>query len=141
MYGGSTITQQLARTFFLIPKKLLICKYAEVLISFEMELFLSKHRILELYLNYCEWGKGIFGIEQASKYYYNKNVNKLSIDEASRLIAILASPIKNSVDILNTNSILTKRYNLIKLRYYTIKFRYYTYMKFHGQKEHDASQK
>ncbi len=123
MYGGSTITQQLSRTMFLMPKKLLIRKYIEVLISLEMDLILKKDRILELYLNYCEWGKGIFGIAQASDNYFNKAVYRLTVDETARLITILANPVDYGPYSFEKRKFLANRY-------YIIKFRYYTYTKF-----------
>ncbi len=128
MYGGSTITQQLARTFFLIPKKLLLRKYIEALIAVEMELFLSKDRILELYLNYCELGKGIFGIGSAAEYYYQKEVPHLSLDETTRLITILASPI-------SYGPYSFEKRKFLSYRYYFIKFRYYSYRKFNEFKK------
>jgi len=127
MYGGSTITQQLSRTLFLMPKKLLIRKYIEVLISLEMDLILSKDRILELYLNYCEWGQGFFGIAQASENYFKKSVYKLTVDETARLITILANPVDYGPYSFEKKKFLANRY-------YIIKFRYYTYTKFQNIK-------
>jgi monofunctional biosynthetic peptidoglycan transglycosylase len=68
-FGGSTITQQLARNLYLSPEKSLIRKISEALITWRMEKILSKKRILEIYLNVAEWGDGIFGVEAASRYY------------------------------------------------------------------------
>jgi len=119
MYGGSTITQQLTRTLFLIPKKLILRKYIEVYMSLIMELFLTKERILELYLNYCEWGKGIFGISMAAKHHFNKEIRDLTIDEITRLITILANPVDFSPYSFKNKRFLTNRYYVIKLRYYT----------------------
>jgi len=124
MYGGSTITQQLSRTLFLFPKKLLLRKYLEVFIAIEIDFFLTKDRILELYLNYAEWGRGIYGIKNAAKKYYHKKPKKLTIDESTRLITILANPVDYSPFDFNKKKFLT-------YRYYIIKFRYYTYLKFH----------
>ena len=64
LYGGSTIPQQLARNLFLTPRKTYFRKYLEALISVEMDFLLSKNRILELYLNNIEWGKGCSGSVQ-----------------------------------------------------------------------------
>jgi len=119
MYGGSTISQQLSRTLFLFPRKLLIRKYIEVLITLGMECILTKDRILELYLNYCEWGKGIFGVERAAEFWYRKNVNDLTIDETARMITILASPIAYGPYTFHYKKFLANRYYVIKLRYYT----------------------
>ena len=59
-----------------------------------METFLGKERILELYLNYAQWGKHIFGCEAASQYYFSKPCNNLTADQAARLAAVLAKPHK-----------------------------------------------
>ncbi len=124
MFGGSTITQQISRTLFLLPKKLLVRKYMEVLIALQMDAMLSKERILELYLNYAEWGKGVFGLSRAAEHYYGKTVDTMNVDQSTRLIAILANPIDYSpYDFMGAK--------LLANRYFMIKFRYYTYMKFH----------
>ena len=113
-YGGSTITQQLARTLFLIPNKTYFRKYLELIIAIELDLILSKDRILELYLTYAEWGKNVYGIQNASQYYYKKNFSKISADQRIRLITILASPIKYSPQNFSSNRLLKKRYQNIK---------------------------
>jgi len=91
-FGGSTVSQQLARNLWLSPEKSLLRKMREALITWRMEKVLSKRRILELYLNVVEWGEGIFGIEAASRHYYAKPSSKLTPFEATRLAAILPSP-------------------------------------------------
>jgi monofunctional biosynthetic peptidoglycan transglycosylase len=91
-FGGSTLSQQLARNLYLSPEKSLLRKMSEALITWKMEKALSKRRILELYLNVVEWGEGIFGIEAASRHYYEKPSSQLSPLEATRLAAILPSP-------------------------------------------------
>jgi len=91
-FGGSTLSQQLARNLYLSPEKSLLRKMSEALITWRMEKVLSKRRILELYLNVVEWGEGIFGIEAASRHYYGKTSSQLSPLEATRLAAILPSP-------------------------------------------------
>lgn len=93
-YGGSTITQQLARTLYLSPKKSLLRKAKEAIITFWMERLLSKKRILEIYLNVVEWGDGIFGAEAAARHYYKKNCAELTPEEAVALASILPSPRK-----------------------------------------------
>jgi monofunctional biosynthetic peptidoglycan transglycosylase len=123
MYGASTITQQLSRTLFLLPVKSIIRKYVELLIALEMEMILDKDRILELYLNYCELGKGVFGIRNASYYYFGRNIYQLSTDEKSRMLAILANPILFSPYNFKNSKLVTNRY-------YILKFRYYTYNKY-----------
>ena len=63
LYGGSTLSMQTARTLFLVPFKSYLRKYLELIATVEMELILSKQRILEIYLSWAEWGRGVFGIE------------------------------------------------------------------------------
>lgn len=112
--GGSTIDQQLARTLFLYPKKSFVRKYLEILIAMEMDLFMTKERILELYLNSVEWGKGIFGIQTASYHYFNKGVAELDRDEMMRLVTILPSPVKyNPTNFMNLK-IMNQRYLFLK---------------------------
>jgi monofunctional biosynthetic peptidoglycan transglycosylase len=91
-YGGSTITQQLARTLYLSPKKNIIRKLKEALITVRLERSLSKRRILEIYLNVIEWGRGIYGAEAAARFYFNKSAADLTSDEAVALASILPSP-------------------------------------------------
>lgn len=117
MYGGSTLTMQTARTLFLIPVKSYLRKYLEVIIALEMELFLSKQRILELYLSWAEWGKGVFGVDGAAREYYGVSAQKLGIDQSARIIAILSSPIKYSPVNLSNSSLLKTRYNYLIRKY------------------------
>jgi monofunctional biosynthetic peptidoglycan transglycosylase len=93
-FGGSTITQQLARNLYLSPEKSLIRKISEAVITWRMEQALSKKRILELYLNVVEWGDGIFGVEAASRHYYGKPSFELVPEEAARLASVLPNPRK-----------------------------------------------
>lgn len=93
-FGGSTISQQLARNLYLSPSKSLWRKTREALITWRMEHVLSKKRILELYLNVVEWGDGIFGAEAASRHYFEKPASELSPREAARLAVVLPSPAK-----------------------------------------------
>jgi monofunctional biosynthetic peptidoglycan transglycosylase len=93
-FGGSTITQQLARNLYLSPEKSLMRKISEALITWRMEKVLSKKRILELYLNVAEWGEGIFGVEAASRRYYGKPSSELAPEEAARLASVLPNPRK-----------------------------------------------
>jgi monofunctional glycosyltransferase len=100
--GASTITQQLAKNLFLTNDKSFQRKYRELLYTVLMEKYLGKKRILELYLNYAQWGKTVFGCEAASRYYFKKASRNLSRYEAARLAAVLAMP--NRVSPLNVNS-------------------------------------
>jgi monofunctional biosynthetic peptidoglycan transglycosylase len=91
-YGGSTITQQLARNLYLSPQKNLLRKLKEALITVRLEQTLPKKRILEIYLNVVEWGRGIYGAEAAAQFYYQKSAADLTADEAAALASILPSP-------------------------------------------------
>jgi monofunctional glycosyltransferase len=93
-FGGSTISQQLAKNLFLTPSKNPIRKIKEAIYTWRMEQNLSKRRILELYLNVAEWGEGIFGIEAASRHYYRKSAIELSAMEAVRMVTALPNPRK-----------------------------------------------
>jgi len=93
-FGGSTITQQLARNLYLSPEKSMLRKISEAIITWRMEQTLSKKRILELYLNVVEWGDGIFGAEAASRHYYGKPSSELTPEEAARLASVLPNPRK-----------------------------------------------
>ena len=92
--GASTITMQLARNLFLFPDKNLVRKTIEILIALRLETVLSKNRILELYLNVVEWGKGIYGIKAAAKHYFQTTPEKLSSHQTAFLAAILPNPSK-----------------------------------------------
>lgn len=94
-FGGSTLTQQLAKNLFLSNERSWERKFKEFAFALLMEKQLGKKRILELYLNYAEWGKNIFGCEAASQVYYKKSCAKLNIDQAINLAAVLASPTKH----------------------------------------------
>ncbi len=92
--GGSTITQQLAKNLFLTPEKKVSRKIREWFIARELEKQLKKSRILELYLNSIEWGRGIFGIRAAANYYFRKLPDQLTLDEMVRLAAVLPNPLR-----------------------------------------------
>lgn len=93
-YGGSTLTQQLTRTLFLSPRKNLLRKAKEAVITVRLEGTLPKRRILELYLNTVEWGDGIYGAEAAARHYYGKSCSDLTPEESVALASILPSPRK-----------------------------------------------
>jgi monofunctional glycosyltransferase len=109
--GASTITQQLTRTLFLFPDKLYIRKYLEITAAIIIDAIIHKKRILELYFNYAEWGRGVYGIQSASYYYYGLPLSKLSEDQVIRLITLLPSPCKYSPETFEKRKRLNKRYN------------------------------
>lgn len=90
--GGSTITQQLAKNLFLSGERTFLRKGQEFVITFALEFFLPKERILEIYLNSVELGQGVFGVEAAAQHYYKKNAARLSPYEAARLAVMLPRP-------------------------------------------------
>ncbi|MCX7988732.1 MAG: monofunctional biosynthetic peptidoglycan transglycosylase [Thermodesulfovibrio sp.] len=110
-YGGSTITQQLAKNLYLSPSKNPVRKIQEAIITWRLERTLSKKRILELYLNIAEWGEGVFGAEAASRYHFGKSAFELNPMEAARLAAALPNPIKYSPS--GNSKFIEKRANLI----------------------------
>ena len=94
--GASTITQQMAKNLFLSKERSFKRKVKELVYALLMERYLGKDRILELYLNYAQWGKNIFGCEAASQEYFKKSSYNLSRTESARLAAVLAMPTKLS---------------------------------------------
>ncbi len=90
--GGSTITQQLAKNLLLSGERTLLRKGQEFILTMALELFLSKQRILEIYLNNVEWGEGVFGAEAAAQHYYRKSAARLAPAEAARLAVMLPAP-------------------------------------------------
>ncbi|MFN4761971.1 monofunctional biosynthetic peptidoglycan transglycosylase [Gillisia sp. Q332] len=90
--GASSISQQTAKNVFLWPQRSWFRKGLEVYFTFMIELFWSKERILEVYLNSIEMGKGIYGAEAASQAWFNKSAGKLSAYEAAAIAAILPNP-------------------------------------------------
>lgn len=90
--GGSTITQQLAKNLLLSGERTLLRKGQEFVLTLALEAFLSKRRILEIYLNHVEWGEGVFGAEAAAQHYYRKSAAQLSPWEAARLAVMLPRP-------------------------------------------------
>lgn len=92
--GASTISQQTAKNVFLLPNRSYIRKGLEVYFTFLIEVFWSKERILEVYLNVIEFGDGIYGAEAAANYFYNKEAKNLTASEAALLAAVLPNPLK-----------------------------------------------
>ncbi len=90
--GGSTITQQLAKNLFLSHEKTLKRKIQEALLTLQLERKYSKNEILEKYLNTIYFGHGAYGVEAASRIYFNKSVQDLSLAEASLLAGITRGP-------------------------------------------------
>lgn len=92
--GASTISMQVAKNLFLWSGKNIVRKGFEAYYTLLLETLWNKERIIEVYLNTAEMGKGIYGIEAASRIYYNKPAIKLNPTEAATIIAILPNPAK-----------------------------------------------
>jgi monofunctional biosynthetic peptidoglycan transglycosylase len=97
IHGGSTISQQVAKNVFLWQGRSWIRKGLEVYFTFMIELIWGKKRILEVYLNVIEMGEGIFGIEMASRKYFNKPAKNLTRHEAAMIAACLPDPKRYTV--------------------------------------------
>jgi monofunctional biosynthetic peptidoglycan transglycosylase len=97
--GASTITQQLVKNLYLSSSKNPLRKIKEWILTWYMEQQLGKSRILEIYFNVIEWGDGVYGIEAASRYYFDKSASSLNREECARLAAIIPSPRKHRADV------------------------------------------
>jgi membrane peptidoglycan carboxypeptidase len=92
LQGGSTITQQYAKTAFLTPQRSIQRKIKELVIAIKLENQLSKDQIFENYLNTIYFGRGSYGVETAAQQYFNRSVDHLSIAQSAVLASILRSP-------------------------------------------------
>lgn len=90
--GASTLTQQVAKNLYLWPQRSYVRKALEAWFTALIELCWPKQRILEVYLNSAEFGKGVFGVEAASRRYFGKPAARLSAAEAALLAAVLPAP-------------------------------------------------
>lgn len=90
--GGSTITQQYAKTAFLTPERSIQRKIKEIVIAIKLEQQQSKDQILENYLNTIWFGRGSYGVQTAAQTYFGRNVNQLTIPQEAVLASILRSP-------------------------------------------------
>ena len=110
--GGSTITQQLAKVMFLTPEKTFKRKLREAILAFKIEKNLTKEEILSLYLNKIYFGHGAYGVEMASRIYFGKSVQDISLSEAAMLAGLIRAPVNYSPF---TNLAKTKERQLIVL--------------------------
>ncbi len=101
--GASTITQQTAKNLFLWPGRSFIRKGLEAGLAISLEAIWGKKRILEVYLNVAEFGKGIYGVEAASQHYFGKSARHLTANQAARLAVLLPSPRKRDPNRLTPN--------------------------------------
>ncbi len=113
--GGSTITQQLVKNALLTPQKTITRKVKEVVLSIETELTYSKDQILEMYLNEVPYGGTAFGIEEASKLYFDKDVDKLTLGEAALLAGLPKSPTSYSPYGATSDLAITRQKEVLRL--------------------------
>ncbi|NYT66613.1 monofunctional biosynthetic peptidoglycan transglycosylase [Alcaligenaceae bacterium] len=93
MRGGSTITQQLAKNIFLSDSRSYWRKGQELILTYMIEMVMSKERILELYLNIAQWGSDVFGAQAAAQHYFKTNAAQLNSHQAAQLAAMLPNPV------------------------------------------------
>ena len=94
--GGSTISQQTAKNVFLLPHKNLLRKGLEAYFTVLIEAVWGKRRILEVYLNVAEMGKGVYGAEAAARYHFDIPASKLSRKQSCLIAACLPNPLERS---------------------------------------------
>ncbi len=94
--GGSTITQQVARSFFLTPERKISRKIREAVLAYRIEKNLTKDDILYLYMNQIYLGNGAYGVQAAAETYFGKNVEDLTLSEAALLAALPKAPSRYS---------------------------------------------
>ena len=94
--GASTISQQTVKNLFLTPSRNPLRKWHELILTWGMERQLSKRRILDIYLNVAQFGRGIYGVQAASQAYWGINPDRLSPAQAAELVATLPSPVKHN---------------------------------------------
>lgn len=118
MRGASTISQQVAKNVFLWPARNWVRKGCEVYFTALIELFWSKRRILEVYLNVVEFGDGVYGAEAAARAYFHKPAVRLGTPEAALLAAVLPNPRRFSV--VRPSGYVRFRQGMIQRRMYRL---------------------
>lgn len=103
--GGSTITQQLAKIAYLSPERTFKRKIQEVMIALQLESKFSKEQILSMYLNRVYLGKGLYGVDAAARFYFDKQVEDLTLFESAILAGMLKAPSRYSPANSPTNSV------------------------------------
>ncbi|MAN59159.1 MAG: monofunctional biosynthetic peptidoglycan transglycosylase [Flavobacteriaceae bacterium] len=116
--GGSTISQQTAKNVFLWPQRSWLRKGLETYFTFLIELFWSKERIMEVYLNSIEMGKGVYGADAAAQHWFRKSAKSLSQYEAAAIAAILPNPLKYRAAPASNYIEKRKQWIVRQMRYY-----------------------
>ena len=109
--GASTITQQLAKTLFLTPRKTLLRKIKEAFLAFQLERRYTKDEILELYLNQVYFGSGAYGVESAAVIFFGKRAKDLELAECALIAALPKAPSRYSP--LVDSDLAIKRRNIV----------------------------
>ena len=109
--GGSTITQQLAKLLFLKSERTVKRKIQEILLAVQLERNFTKEQIITFYLNRAYFGSGSYGVGNAAKHYFGKDVSRLSLNEAALLAGLLKAPSKLSPK--NNQELAEERANLV----------------------------
>ena len=109
--GGSTLTQQLAKNALLSPEQTYKRKAEELFLAVKIEKVYKKDEILQMYLNQVYFGSGAWGIGNASKRYFNKPINEVTVSEAALLAGLLKSP--NYLDPTKNYDVAMKRRNVV----------------------------
>lgn len=122
LFGGSTITQQLIRTYFFTTEKTIKRKVNELILAMEIERKYSKDQILEWYLNSVPFGRNAYGVGAASQIYFGKEVEELSIGESAALAAMIKAPSLYTPDNNEGKKRLETRKNYIIKRMVTLGF-------------------
>jgi len=94
LIGGSTISQQTAKNVFLWPGRSWVRKGFEAYFTLLIEIFWSKRRIMEVYLNVIEMGDGIYGVQAAAQHYFHKDAYDLTRAQSAAIVSIFPSPLK-----------------------------------------------
>lgn len=114
--GGSTITQQLAKTFLDKREKTIFRKIQDIILAISLEKKFSKEEILNFYMNYMYFGRGYYGIYEAAKGYFSKELNNLTIAEMTLLAGLLVAPGKYAPHLSSKNSKIRQEYVLDRMK-------------------------
>ncbi len=110
--GGSTITMQVARNFFLSREKTFLRKFNEIFLALKIEDELTKQEILELYLNKIYFGKRAYGVAAAAQVYYGKNVDELNLSEIAMIVGLPKAPSRYNPIVNPSRALLRRNYVL-----------------------------
>jgi penicillin-binding protein 1A len=117
--GASTITQQLAKTLFLTPRKTIVRKIKEAILAFQLERRYTKNEILQLYLNQVYFGSGAYGVQSAAEIFFGKSVQNLSLAESALIAGMPKSPSRYSP--LVNKDLARQRRNIVLQQMLTMK--------------------